>query len=673
MEELSALLIRYQNEYNLGKPTVEDREYDRLFDLLSSLEKESPHLVLPYSPTKRVGSDLNNDFAEFTHRLPVLSLDKAYTPQALLSWMKKTETAVKKALCFVMEEKIDGVSIVLYYEKGMLDRAVTRGNGYVGNDITENVRTLSQVPLMLDSPESCAVRGEIYLPKGRFEAINKTMETPYANPRNLAAGTLRRVKSRDVAKIPLEIFIYEGFFDPPLASHRETLKKLADLGFRINPRLGVFFSDPLFKFAEERTTGWYYGDHFSVADYIRKINEERNSLDYEIDGLVVKVDEVGLREDLGYTGHHPRWAIAYKFEAPEGVTEILGIDVQVGRTGRITPVARVRPVPVGGTTISNITLHNQDYINMLELALGDSVAISRRGDVIPAVERVIEKNEAENTTFSMPGECPSCGTALEPRGAHLFCPNKECPAQIRGRILFFVDRGQMDIASLGPETLDLLLAEGFIRDLEDLYTFDFNRLLGLPGFGAKKVEALKEGIASSKEKPFRVFLPALGIPEIGPKAAELLINAGYGSFKKIFALADQKDPKPLLDIAGIGEKTASTILEEFSKPELRKRISSLIAAGLPGEENRPEGTGNVSGIFSGQTWCVTGSFEAFKPRDLAMEEVKKRGGRVVGQVTGKTTHLLAGSGAGSKLEDASRLGIKVVNEKEFLSLLFSED
>jgi len=667
---LSERLRRYQYEYYvLGQPTLGDQEYDRLFDELCSLEREYPDLAFEDSPTRRVGSDLTNDFREFTHTIPVLSLDKSYTPENVIAWMKKTEQTAGKPLCFVGEEKIDGVSIVLYYEGGRLQRGVTRGNGYVGNDITENVKTLGSLPLKLERKINCTVRGEIYLPKSEFNRINSTLETPYANPRNLAAGTLRRIKSSDVAKIPLSIFVYEGFFTPPIPSHREALMVLGDLGFRVNPRIGIF-SEARIEAGILEDERWFRGNYSKVGDFISREREERAILDYEIDGLVFKIDDLSIREDLGYTGHHPRWALAYKFESPEGITKVLGIDVQVGRTGRITPVARVKPVQVGGSTISNVTLHNQDYIDLLELALGDTVAISRRGDVIPAVERVIEKNEENQRTFRIPAQCPSCSAPLIQKGAHHFCQNRECPAQIKGRILFFVDRGQMDLGNLGPETVDLLLEKGFIRDLPDLYSFDYQRLSGIPGFGEKKINLIMEGITKSKEQSFQTLLVSLGIPEVGQKVTELLIENGFDSFIKLYELADRQDLEALTSILGIGEKIARSILREFKNPELRSMIDSLVKLGLPSRaEEKQEEQHKYDPVFRGQTWCVTGSFENFKPRSLAMEEVKKRGGKTSGTVTGKTTHLLAGASAGSKLEEALRLGVKVVGEEEFLLLL----
>ncbi len=674
--ELSEKLLKYQHAYYvLAHPLVSDQEYDRLADELVRLEAQHPDLARPDSPTQRVGSDLTQELPEVRHTVPVLSLDKAYTTEEVAAWLEKAARGAagpdgsSAALSFVGEEKIDGSSIVLYYERGVLARAVTRGNGLVGNDVTGNVKTIGAVPLRLASAVTVAVRGEIFLARSLFAEVNAGMEEPHANPRNLAAGTLRRVKSSEVAKIPLDIFVYEGFFDPPLATHVEILERLAELGFKLNPTIGFFSEGDQREAVSARHPGWTVGSLRDVPGFLEGERARRDERDYEIDGLVVKVNEISSRERLGYTGHHPRWAVAFKFESPEGLTVVKSIEVQVGRTGRVTPVARVEPVRISGATISNVTLHNQDYVDMLELAIGDKVAVSRRGDVIPAVERVIEKNEAGNTTWRMPTGCPSCGKKLEKQGAHHFCTNPDCPAQVRGRLEFFVGRGQMDIDGIGPETIEALVSNGLVRDVEDLYAFDPDRLLELPGFGEKKVAQIRGGIEKSKALPFRVVFPALGIPDIGQKVTELLIDAGYGDIDRLLKLSDSGDAGPLLEIHGIGERTTELLMKELAAPRMRRRIERLRAAGLQFREERRTPPATVPQAFSGQAWCVTGSFEHFKPRDKAIEEIEKRGGRIVSAVSAKTTHLLAGESPGSKLEKARELGVKVVDEREFLRLL----
>ena len=664
--ELSVQVRRLNHEYHVqNRPTVSDIEYDRLFNELRDLESEHPEYVEPDSPTMRVGSDLSTDLPEAEHSVPVLSLDKAYSPEEIVSWIEKTIRAAGRDLTFVIEEKIDGVSIVLYYEGGRLARAVTRGNGYVGNDVTANVKTIGTVPLRLATAATIAVRGEIFLPLERFNELNSRMETPYANPRNLAAGTLRRIKSSAVAAVPLQIFTYEGFVEG-IDDHLQMLELLRELGFRLNPNIGYFSYDG--KPPTEDTGNLSVGTFEDIPSYIFNRTADRAGLPYEIDGLVLKVNEIDVRNQLGYTGHHPRWEIAYKFESPEGTTEIQSIDVQVGRTGRITPVARVAPVSIGGSTVSNVTLHNQDYIGLLELSTGDVVAVSKRGDVIPAVSRVVDKNDSGTAVWRMPDHCPSCNAPLAVRGAHHFCENKMCPAQLRGRLYFFVGKGQMDIENLGPETVEVLISNGFVSRVEDIYEFDYERLLGMPGFGEKKVALIKKGVELSKTRPFRSVLPALGVPELGPKVTELLLEAGYDSIESILNLADDGETEPLVNIDGIGEKIAQTVIAELRSPDLLRTIEALKKAGLSFREDSTHAQ-PVSAALAGQIWCVTGAFEHFKPRDLAVSEVKKRGGKTVTQVSGKTSHLLAGSGAGSKLAKAEALGIRIVSEEEFMALI----
>lgn len=653
-QDLRTRILQYQREYYLeARPSVSDREYDWLFDQLVELEKQLPELKTPDSPTHRVGSDLDSEFPEVRHSVPILSLDKAYTPEEVYEWMGKSSQAVGQALSFVLEEKIDGISIVLYYREGYLYQAVTRGNGYVGNDVTPNVRTIREVPLRVEFEAPFFVRGEIYLPVADFEILNARMDPPYANPRNLAGGALRRKKSRETAEFPLRIFVYDGFFEPSPPEHRVITQRLKELGFPVNPR-NVFIPAPEVELSRLR-------------ELVDRFTRERKALPYQIDGLVFKVNEIGVREALGYTEHHPRWAIAYKFEAPYGTSRVKRIEIQVGRTGRITPVARIEPVEVGGATIENVTLHNQDYIDALELSEGDIVAVSRRGDVIPAIEKVLEKNE-EAPLYKIPETCPSCGSTLEIRGAHSFCPNtNSCPAQMKGRLQFFAGKDGLDIEYLGEETIEFLWKEGFVRKIQDLYYIPWERLYQYLGFGEKKIELLRRGIEESKKAPFERLLPALGIPELGPKVTELLIDAGYDSFDKLFGLADRKDHEALLRIPGIGPKTAERLIEEFSRPDLRQLVQDLSSLGFSTEYRRTEE--HLPQVCAGQTWCVTGSFKHFKPRDLAMEEVKKRGGRVVGSVTGAVTHLLAGEAPGSKLDKARSLGVRIVTEEEFLKML----
>lgn len=674
--ELHRLLTEYQRAYYIdGRPLVSDLEYDRLFDELSRIEAEHPETRTPDSPTQRVGSDLSSDFPEVEHTIPVLSLDKAYSDTEILSWISKTTKNTGENLSFVLEEKLDGFSIVLYYEKGLLARAVTRGNGFIGNDVTANVKTIYSVPLRLNEDIDIAVRGEVFLRKAEFERINATLSEPYANPRNLAAGTIRRNKSSETAQVPLSIYVYEGFWADggENTDHIQILSRLRSLGLPVDPNLSYFCKTKeearqrLERASLEGRPGSFDDIPQAIVDY----TSARRDLPYEIDGLVVKVNELSTREELGYTEHHPRWAIAYKFEAPQAQTQVLDIDVQVGRTGRITPMARIRETLLSGSTIRNITLHNQDYVDELELAVGDTVAISKRGDVIPAVENVIEKNEVGNTTWQMPGTCPVCGSRIIKRGAHHFCPNYDCAAQAKGRLAFFCAKGQMDMEGLGPRTIEILYDNGFVKSIGDLYRFDFNLMKGLKGFGGtegKTIENIKNSILQSRKTPFRNVLVSLGIPEFGKKAVDLVCDAGFDSMSKLLEVADKKDEQSLSTIKGIGPITANLIIDGLNSPTTRKLIDELREAGLQMEDEKKDNS-NLEQIFQGQSWCVTGTFENFNPRSKAMDEIKKRGGTEVSGVSRKTSCLLAGSGAGSKLDKAREFGVRIVTEQEFLDMI----
>ncbi|MDD4082209.1 MAG: NAD-dependent DNA ligase LigA [Sphaerochaetaceae bacterium] len=675
IKSLTEKLNYYQKAYYVDSQSlVSDLEYDRLFDRLVQLEKEYPELKDNNSPTMRVGSDLSGDFPEFRHTIPVLSLDKAYSDEAVLNWIEKSEKKGNRELSFVIEEKIDGISMVLYYEKGNLIRAVTRGNGIVGNEVTNNIRTVSSVPLKLNEDIDIVVRGEIFLPKAGFEAINAKLDEPYANPRNLAAGTVRRLKSSETAKVPLKIFVYEGFTDAVVfEDHIQIMSYLKHLGFSIDPNIGFFCNDAetaKIKLKDAKLQG-VSGSFEDISAYIKNKTSQRKSLDYEIDGLVSKINEIKIREEFGYTSHHPRWAIAYKFEAPQAETTIKAIDVQVGRTGRVTPVARVETVALGGSEISNITLHNQSYIDALEIAVGDTVAISKRGDVIPAVEVVTEKNEQGNTTWKIPENCPVCNTPLIKKGAHNFCPNFDCPSQAKGRLAFFVGKSQMNIEGFGPGTVEQLYEMGVVQNIEDLYLFDYNKLLGTKGFGRKKVDSLIKGIQESKKTPFNKVLVSLGISEIGKKAVDLLIKEGYSDIDKLLELAKSGDYEKLLKIKQIGEKTVELLFDSLKDPRMQTLIKKLKEIGLQFQivENDEPLTEQ---IFDSQIWCVTGSFDTFSSREVIFDLIEKRGGKTTTSVTSKTTYLLAGKNAGSKLEKAEKLGTKVINEKEFLVMIDEE-
>lgn len=674
--QLTDELLRAQKAYYVdGRSIISDLEYDRLFDELVRIESEHPELKDENSPTSRVGSDLTSDFPEVSHTIPVLSLDKAYSSQEVVAWMEKTARSAGRDLSFVEEEKIDGISIVLYYENGIFVRALTRGNGYVGNDVSSNVKTVKTVPLVLTEPVTIAVRGEIYLAKKDFEALRES-NPEVANPRNMAAGTVRRQKSSEAAAVPLTIFVYEGFWADESKrpdNHLAILASLKRLGFRINPHLAVFSSskeqsEKLLEKAGLEAEPLAFGD---LAGYLERVTERRASLEYEIDGMVTKVNELDVREALGYTEHHPRWAIAYKFESPQAVTKVKAVTVQVGRTGRITPVAELEPVQLGGSVVRRATLHNQEYIDSLELALGDTVSVVKRGDVIPAVDQVLEKNEEGNTTFVIPRTCPCCSSPLVQKGAHLYCVNRDCPDQVKGMLAFFTARDQMDMESIGPKAIEKLYDMKLVRDIPDLYTCDYDVLKGEKGYGEKMIASFKAAVEESKKRPFSTVLASIGLPDVGAKSAQILIKGGFSDIDRLLKASDENDIAAFTSIPQIGEQTAAGIIAALQDDAMRERIAGLRAAGLQFEQKAQEELPDQ--IFAGQVWAVTGSFEHFNPRSLALKELEKRGARTVSSITGKTTHLLAGTGGGSKRETAASLGVRIVSEAELMAMLGQEE
>ena len=671
---LTDLLLKYQHEYYvLNKPSISDREYDSLFDRLQFLENKYPQYANENSPLKRVGSDLTSELPDVKHTIPVLSLDKVYNIPDLLKWIEKLKKLSSSTPALIIEEKIDGISIVLYYKDGILERAVTRGNGETGNDVTANVKTIGAVPLKLAKKVTVAVRGEIYLPVGMFMEINQSLDNKFANPRNLAAGTIRRIKSSEVHKVPLSIFVYEGFFENiDIPTHYEILKKLSDLGFRLNKNVMAFTDDSNISADYNSCSFIPVAKITDIASYITKEINERKNLDYEIDGLVIKIDNISDREKYGYTGHHPKWAIAYKFESSEAESFVKSIDIQIGRTGRATPVAKIEPVEISGSVVSNVTLHNQDYIDFLALSIGDKVTVSRRGDVIPAIENVVEKGVHGSPVWKMAAKCPFCESTLISDGAHLFCKNDLCPERIKGQINFFASKDQMNIENLGFETVELLVREKIITNVYELYEKDLSILENYEGYAQKKTELIKKGIEKSKEKPFRTVLSSLGIPDIGPKVSQLLIEAGINSIEAIYKVAENNDTEKLLGINGIGEKTTQSFIKYFNDTKIKETIERLRKAGLAMKEDKVI-PANINQIFKGQSWCVTGSFDNFKPRTIAEDEISKRGGEVVSQVSGKTTHLLCGQSPGSKYEKALQGKIEIITEQEFLDLLNIEE
>jgi len=685
IDELSRLLLRHQHLYYvLARPEISDQQYDRLFDELERLEKQHPEMAWTNSPTRRVGSDLDNRLEERRHSIQVLSLDKEYMTDGVVEWMRKLADRHGDDTGFVVEEKLDGAAVVLYYRGGELDLALTRGDGYTGNDITANARTIASIPLVLHSSANLVVRGEVFINREDFKTFNQAQDNRYSSPRNLAAGTLRQLKSSLAAKVPLRFNGYEAWMDPegfsldsrgtrlnPGRDHVARLAFLEEAGFRSTGHSGFFCREAgrlheVSRLLPDITTGTLE----EFADFVSAARKRREKLDYEIDGLVIKINEIPVRDVLGSTAHHPRWALAFKFDAPEAETQLLGIQVQVGRNGRVTPVALLEPVGVGGSTVSRATLHNQEYINTLELRIGDRVRISRRGDVIPAVEKVVEPTERPGGIFQLPDRCPFCESVLVRQGAHHFCSNRECPERQRRALIYFTARAQMNIESLGEKTIHLLYQKGLVRRIADIYSFDPRELSGEPGFKERKIAAISQGIAASREQPFSRVLAALGIEGVGSSAIRLLLENGFTSMEKISAVAAAGDPEPFAAIHGFGEVTARTLVDYFMDAENLTLINELTAAGLrmKCDENR----NRKSDSLAGTVWVISGSFEHFNPRSRAASEIISRGGRIAATVSGKTSHLLMGRNPGSKKDKAEKAGIIIVDEERFLEMLGDE-
>ncbi len=650
-----------------SSPIMSDTEYDDLYERLKALETQYPHLVLEESPTNRIGSDLDNNLPEEKHQIPVLSLDKAYTISEVNNWIIKTTQKLNRKIELIIEPKIDGAGVVLYYNNGILQNALTRGNGEFGNVITANVKTIRTIPLTINYKGKLAVRGEIYMDKDDFIRYNEEYgDGKYANPRNLASGTVRRLKSIDVASVPLKIFVYEGFFfdNNDILSHYDNLRLLKNNGFRLTEKI-AFFTENMSKYASDSfLKSLFTSTPDQISSYINIFTDEREKLKYEIDGLVIKINSISDREELGYTRHHPRWALAYKFNALQIETVVESIDIQIGRGGRITPVANLTPVELSGSVISRATLHNRDYIKQLNLNEGDTVLISKRGEVIPAVESVVSKG-SKNGSYQLPDICPSCGSKLVEEGAHLFCINRDCDQKILGSLQFFVSRKQMDIETLGDKTLEFLYNQGIIKSISDIYTTDYNLLHQYDGFKEKKVDNIKKSIEISKQKPFSTVLSSLGFKDIGNKVSELLAE-NFQNITTIIDIAKNKRCSDLAKINGIGEVFATRIIEIFSDENNIKLISALQSSGL---NFKLDSTSVNSGFLNNTKWVVTGAFDSFKPREIASDLIIQNGGNVVGTVSSKTDYLLCGTEPGSKLQKAIQYNIRIINEAEFIEML----
>ncbi|AWG43230.1 DNA ligase (NAD(+)) LigA [Candidatus Borreliella tachyglossi] len=659
---LKRLIRKWNKEYYVdSSPSVGDLTYDKALLRLQELENKYPEYKTPDSPTLRFGSDLLNSFKEVEHAFPILSLDKAYDTKGLLSWIQRVGlegSSLELSNGISVEPKIDGCSIVLYYKDGILDKALTRGDGKVGNDVTENIRTIKNIPLFIDKGVELVLRGEIYISKENFLKINKTFGKPYINARNLASGILRRVNSREVSNFPLDIFVYDVLYSSlELNTNHDAFDELKKLGFKVNPLFKFFVGTSL----EE-----------DVISYVKEIMDKREFFEYEIDGVVLKVDNFILRETLGYTSHHPKWSIAYKFESLASISRVIDIFVQVGRSGKITPVAYVERVLVAGAFITNATLHNQDYIDSIGLNVGDVVSISRRGDVIPAVESVVEKLSVGS--FKIPHTCPSCGMSLIREGAHLFCMNRDCNSRIIEQIKYFCSKKCMDITGFSEKTIEFLFKMNFIYSEMDLYTFDFDKLANMKGFKLKRIDSFKSSIENSKKKPFRKLLLGMGIKELGENTVALLIANNLNSFDAISILCKDKEGAlaELLKIKGIGERIALNIIESFNDDAILNKFNFFKEIGFKMEEgNATDYSLNIAFLF-GKKFCITGSFQEYS-RHTLIEKFTKEGAIFNSSVTRSLDFLLVGDKSGSKVKRAKELGIKIVSLDDIKASLNLDD
>ncbi|WP_428910672.1 NAD-dependent DNA ligase LigA [Niallia sp. Krafla_26] len=658
IEELRNLLNQYSHEYYvLDQPSVPDSEYDRLLNELIQIEAEFPDLITPDSPSQRVGGQVLDMFQKVTHEIPMLSLGNAFNEADMRDFDRKVRQAVGDQYEYVCELKIDGLAVSLKYENGLFVQGSTRGDGTTGEDITANLKTIHSIPLRLPQSLSIEVRGEAYMPKQSFSKLNEQKEEngeePFANPRNAAAGSLRQLDPKIAASRKLDIFLYSisNTGGVEITSHSEGLDWLDSLGFKTNP--------------ERRTCS----NMDEVLEYISSWVEKRPHLPYEIDGIVIKVNSYAHHEILGTTVKSPRWSIAYKFPAEEVVTTLLDIELNVGRTGVVTPTAILQPVKVAGTTVGRATLHNEDLIREKDIRIGDKVVIKKAGDIIPEVVNVIlDQRTGEEEEFHMPTHCPECESELVrlDEEVALRCINPKCPAQIREGLIHFVSRNAMNIDGLGEKVISQLFAEKLVEDVADLYRLEKEQLLRLERMGEKSVSNLLQAIENSKGNSLERLLFGLGIRHVGAKAAKTLAMQ-FETMDRLAAATLEE----LTAINEIGEKMADSIVTFFQQEEVSELIQELKDLGLNMvyTGTRPVVSAEESqSVFFGKTIVLTGKLEQLT-RNEAKEKIEALGGNVAGSVSKKTDLVIAGEDAGSKLKKAQELGITVWNEEKLVEEL----
>lgn len=644
--------------YVESNPEISDFDFDQLLVQLQKLEEQFPELASELSPTKRVGGDITKKFETVVHRFPMLSLSNTYSQEEIIDWENRIKKSILTPVEYVCELKYDGVAIGISYLEGKLNRAVTRGDGTQGEDVTRNVKTIRTVPLQLrgDYPRDFEIRGEIFFPVKAFEKMNEERralgEPVFANPRNSASGTLKSQDSKVVANRGLDCFLYGIYGDDlPLAGHYESVIKAREWGFKT--------PGPAEKYMVKTDS------IDGIMEFIAYWNENRVNLPFEIDGIVIKVNNYDMQEELGFTAKSPRWAIAYKFKAERVETILEAVTFQVGRTGAVTPVANLKPVHLGGTTVKRASLHNADQIRKLELHLGDAVYVEKGGEIIPKIVGVNEeKRNAAAQVVEFIAHCPECQTELVRREGEVqhFCPNeKSCPPQVKGKIEHFIARKAMNIDGLGAETVDLLFSKKYVTSVADLYDLTFDQVVELDRMASKSADNLIKGIEASKEISFERVLFALGIRFVGETVAKQLAKA----FKSIDALAAAKYDE-LVAVDEIGEKIAISVQQYFLDPEHLEIIERLKKAGI---QLQLKEKATASNKLAGLSFVVSGVFTLFS-RDELKNLIETNGGKNVSSISAKTDYVVAGENMGpAKLEKASSLGVKIISENDFSALL----
>lgn len=651
IDELVSLLNYYNYMYYVeNNPVITDYEYDKLYRELVELEKKHPEYRRGDSPTLRVGGQPLKEFVTVSHKIPMLSMDNTYSEEELIEFDRRIKkTAGVKDVDYVVELKYDGVAVSLIYENGVFIRGASRGDGWQGDDITENLKTVRTLPLVIPYKEALEVRGEVYMRKDTFYKINEERkrigEVLFANPRNATAGSLKLLDPETVARRNLQLFVYQGILKK-FTTHWETLEFLKTLGFPVNPYK---------KLAK---------DINEVIDYCNEWEKKRNQLPYNIDGMVIKVNSLSLQEILGTTSKSPRWAVAYKFPAQQAETTLKDVVVQVGRTGTLTPVAILEPVQLSGTTVSRATLHNFDEVKRLGIKIGDRVFIEKSGEIIPQIVKAIpEKRKGTEKEISVPKECPVCKSKVvkDEEEVAIRCPNVRCPAQVKERIIHFASRDAMDIEGLGEKWVNILVDKGLISDYGDIYwNITYEKLLGLERMGEKSAKNLLDAIEKSKTRPLANLIYALGIRHIGTHTGEVLAEH-FNSIDKL----SEADIVTLSEIREIGPVIAHSIVDFFRNEENLKVIEKLKKAGVKTEREKVVKKGDK---LSGLTFVITGTLDGYT-RDEIIEVIKKHGGRVTESVSSKTDYLICGKEPGSKLDKARSIGIRVITEDEFKKLI----